>query len=71
MGSLDEVKKNPAGMKLFSYHPDLPVIRKNYAKYAEAVENMDRKVQQAIDAPSKRMACTKTQSLSTTRTTVA
>lgn len=49
-GSLDEVKKDPAKMKLFSYHPDLPVVRKTYAKYAEAVENMDRKVQEAIDA---------------------
>lgn len=49
-GSLDDVKKDPAKMKLFSYHPDLPVIRKNYAKYAEAVENMDGKVQEAIDA---------------------
>ncbi len=49
-GSVDGIKKDPAKMKLFSYHPDLPVIRKNYAKYAEAVENMDRKVQAAIDA---------------------
>ncbi len=49
-GSLEEIRKDPAIMKLFSYHPDLPVIRKNYAKYAEAVENMDRKVQEAIDA---------------------
>ncbi len=49
-GSHDEVKKDPAKMKLFSYHPDLPVIRKTYAKYADAVENMDRKVQDAIDA---------------------
>ena len=49
-GSLEEVKRDPAKMKLHSYHPDLPVIRKNYAKYAEAVEGMDAKVQQAIDA---------------------
>lgn len=52
-GSLDKVKKDPAKMKLHSYHPDLPVIRKNYAKYAEAVENMDRKVQATIDALKK------------------
>ena len=49
-GSLDGVQKDPASMKLHSYHPDLPVIRKNYAKYAEAVERMDGKVQATIDA---------------------
>ncbi|MEC7907079.1 MAG: sulfatase-like hydrolase/transferase [Verrucomicrobiota bacterium] len=49
-GSLDEIRKDPAKMKLHVYHPDLPVIRKNYAKYAEAVERMDGKVQQTIDA---------------------
>jgi arylsulfatase A-like enzyme len=49
-GSHDDVKKDPAKMTLFSYHPDLPVIRKTYAKYADAVENMDRKVQATIDA---------------------
>ncbi|TWT78805.1 Sulfatase [Planctomycetes bacterium CA13] len=49
-GSLDEVTKDPATMKLFSYHPDLPIIRKNYAKYAEAVERMDGKVKETLDA---------------------
>ena len=28
-------------MKLHSYHPDLPAIRRTYAKYADAVERMD------------------------------
>lgn len=49
-GSLDEIRKDPSKMKLHSYHPDLPVIRRNYAKYAEAVERMDEKVQETIDA---------------------
>lgn len=49
-GELDQLSKDPAAMKLFSYHPDLPAIRQNYAKYAMAVENMDRKVKTAIDA---------------------
>lgn len=49
-GKLDEVRKDPSKMKLHAYHPDLPVIRKNYAKYAEAVERMDEKVQQTIEA---------------------
>lgn len=52
-GSLEAVTKDPSKMKLFSYHPDLPVIRKNYAKYAEAVERMDRKVQDTINALKK------------------
>ncbi|MBT3200757.1 MAG: sulfatase [Phycisphaerales bacterium] len=42
--------KDPAKMKLFSYHPDLPVIRENYAKYAAAVERMDAKVKSSIEA---------------------
>lgn len=52
-GDVENPPKDPAKMKLFSYHPDLPVIRKNYAKYAAAVENMDRKVKDAIDALKK------------------
>ncbi len=49
-GNVDNPGKDPAMMKLFSYHPDLPVIRKNYAKYAAAVEKMDGKVKDTIDA---------------------
>ena len=49
-GNVDSPGKDPATMKLHSYHPDLPVIRKNYAKYATAVERMDRKVKDTLDA---------------------
>ena len=49
-GSLDGISKDPAKMKLHAYHPDLPVIRQNYAKYAEAVERMDAKVKDTLDA---------------------
>lgn len=49
-GSLQGITKDPAKMKLHSYHPDLPVIRQNYAKYAEAVERMDAKVKETLDA---------------------
>jgi len=49
-GSVADTKNDPAKMKLFAYHPDLPVIRQNYAKYADAVENMDRKVAETIAA---------------------
>ncbi|GAB5404916.1 MAG: hypothetical protein Aurels2KO_31470 [Aureliella sp.] len=52
-GSVENLVKDPAAMKLFSYHPDLPAIRKNYAKYAAAVEKMDRKVQATLDALEK------------------
>jgi hypothetical protein len=37
-------------MKLHAYHPDLPVIRKNYAKYADAVENMDNDIGETLAA---------------------
>ena len=37
-------------MTLRSYHPDLPVIRANYAKYAAAVEHMDTRVGETIAA---------------------
>ncbi len=49
-GKVENTRNDPAKMKLFSYHPDLPVIRKNYAKYADAVEKMDAKVKGTLDA---------------------
>lgn len=52
-GSGGNLRNDPAKMKLFSYHPDLPAVRRNYAKYADAVENMDKKVQNTIDELKK------------------
>ena len=49
-GNVDRPPKDPAKMQLRSYHPDLPVIRNNYAKYAAAVESMDGKVKQTLAA---------------------
>ena len=49
-GEANKLRNDPDRMQLFDYHPDLPVIRRNYAKYADAVENMDRKVQATLDA---------------------
>ncbi len=49
-GNVESTRHDPAKMKLHSYHPDLPVIRKNYAKYADAVETMDSQVQNCLDA---------------------
>lgn len=49
-GQVDNTRHDPDKMKLHSYHPDLPVIRQNYAKYADAVQEMDRGVQRCLDA---------------------
>jgi len=49
-GDVENTRNDPAKMKLHSYHPDLPVIRKNYAKYADAVENMDGIARETLDA---------------------
>ncbi len=49
-GDVENTKNDPADMTLFSYHPDLPDIRKTYAKYADAVERMDVKVGKCLAA---------------------
>ena len=49
-GKVDNTRHDPAEMQLHSYHPDLPVIRQNYAKYADAVQDMDRGVQRCLNA---------------------
>ncbi|MCP4375479.1 MAG: sulfatase [bacterium] len=48
-GPVKNTRHDPGKMKLHSYHPDLPVIRQNYAKYADAVANMDAMVKKCID----------------------
>ncbi|MBT4276013.1 MAG: sulfatase-like hydrolase/transferase, partial [Verrucomicrobia bacterium] len=49
-GKVDNTRHDPAKMQLHSYHPDLPVIRQNYAKYADAVEDMDRGIKRCLNA---------------------
>ncbi|MEM6778933.1 MAG: sulfatase-like hydrolase/transferase [Planctomycetota bacterium] len=49
-GSVDDPPRDPSTMQLYDYHPDLPAIRKNYAKYAGAVAKMDQRVKAALDA---------------------
>jgi len=49
-GDVENTRNDPAKMRLHAYHPDLPIIRKNYAKYADAVEKMDAEVQACLDA---------------------
>jgi len=49
-GDVENTRHDPDKMTLHSYHPDLRVIRKNYAKYADAVEKMDSEVGAALEA---------------------
>ena len=52
-GSVEDTINDPLKMKLAAYHPDLPVIRKNYAKYADAVQRMDGDIGNTIKALKK------------------
>jgi arylsulfatase A-like enzyme len=49
-GDAKNTRNNPAKMQLASYHPDLPAIRRSYAKYADAVENMDHDIHMTLEA---------------------
>jgi N-sulfoglucosamine sulfohydrolase len=49
-GEAKNLRNDPAKMQLASYHPDLPAIRRSYAQYADAVENMDRDIRTTLDA---------------------
>jgi arylsulfatase A-like enzyme len=48
-GDIDHTKHSPDEVALRKYHPDVPEIRKNYAKYHDAVEAMDAKVGRALE----------------------
>jgi arylsulfatase A-like enzyme len=43
-GDVDNTNHDPADTRLRAYHPDLPDVRKNYAKYHDAVKRMDSEV---------------------------
>ena len=47
-GKVENTQHKPEDMKLHAYHPDLPNIRKNYAKYADAVQKMDGGIGEAL-----------------------
>ena len=49
-GSVEDTKHDPDRVQLAPYHPDLPEIRKNYAKYQDAVRRMDSLVGNVLDA---------------------
>lgn len=48
-GNVEKTLHDPTNVKLAPYHPDLPVIRKNYAKYQDAVKGMDANVGKVLD----------------------
>jgi arylsulfatase A-like enzyme len=43
-GDVENTLHDPADTKLRAYHPDLPDIRKNYAKYHDAMKRMDAEI---------------------------
>ena len=47
-GDVESTRHSPDGVALHKYHPDEPLIRKNYAKYEDAVEDLDTKVGRAL-----------------------
>jgi arylsulfatase A-like enzyme len=47
-GDVESTRHSPDGVVLHKYHPDEPLLRKNYAKYEDAVENLDTKVGEAL-----------------------
>lgn len=47
-GDVDHTIHDPKNTKLRAYHPDLPDIRKNYAKYHDAVKRMDTNIGEVL-----------------------
>jgi N-sulfoglucosamine sulfohydrolase len=52
-GDVTGTRHSPGNVTLRRYHPDEMGIRMNYAKYYDAVENMDVQVGKALDALEK------------------
>ncbi|EDY21658.1 sulfatase [Chthoniobacter flavus Ellin428] len=52
-GDCLNTRHSPGEVTLFKYHPDEMGIRMNYAKYYDAVENMDTQVGKALEALDK------------------
>jgi len=47
-GDVENTEHDPADTLLRKYHPDVPAIRKNYAKYHDAMKNMDKDIGDAL-----------------------
>jgi len=43
-GDVENTVHDPADTRLRTYHPDLPDVRKNYAKYHDAMKRMDAEI---------------------------
>ena len=48
-GDIENTRHDPAETTLAAYHPDVPAMRKNYALYHDAVENMDQQVGDTLE----------------------
>lgn len=48
-GDVDNTTHDPSNTRLHDYHPDLPDVRKNYAKYHDAVKRMDSRIGSALE----------------------
>lgn len=49
-GELVDIEHDPMQTRLRAYHPDVMEIRKNYAKYHDAIKRMDQQVGDALAA---------------------
>ncbi|MBK1877708.1 sulfatase family protein [Pelagicoccus mobilis] len=49
-GDVTNTKHDPAKMKLAAYHPDVPGMRGNYARYQDSLEVMDTNFGEALQA---------------------
>lgn len=47
-GDFQKTKHSPQDIILRKYHPDLPTMRMNYAKYHEAIQGMDQAIGDAL-----------------------
>jgi N-sulfoglucosamine sulfohydrolase len=47
-GDVENTKHDPANTTLRKYHPDLPDIRKNYAKYHDCISRMDAEIGKSL-----------------------
>ncbi|HKL21580.1 MAG TPA: sulfatase, partial [Tichowtungia sp.] len=47
-GDVENTLHDPADVRLRTYHPDVPDVRKNYAKYHDAVKRMDADIGAAL-----------------------
>ncbi|MCF7817216.1 MAG: sulfatase [Kiritimatiellales bacterium] len=49
-GDVENTLHDPADTQLRKYHPDLPDVRKNYAKYHDAMKTMDAEIGASLQA---------------------